>query len=82
MDELTKEQLELISSLIKLYHKGVKSVAVDQYTNLLFPSGFSINEYNEIVPKLVQSNFLNSNYDAPRDGPVISLTEMAIKRYG
>ena len=82
MDELTSEQHSLISSMVKLWHKGIRSVNVDQNTRLLFPSGFSIDKYNEIVPKLVSINLLKSTYDAPRDGAVISLTAVAIDKFG
>ncbi|WP_394176376.1 hypothetical protein [Thalassotalea litorea] len=81
MEKLTHEQVALISSLIKLLNRGIKEVNVELYASVLFSSGFNVGIYNEVVPTLVKCGLIKSSFDAPRDGPIISLTSKAIEQF-
>ena len=82
MDDLNKNQITFILSLLKLRKQGIHNVMPDQHAKVLFPSGFTISKYNEIIPKLVSEQLLTTEYGAPRDGPVISLTTKAVEQFG
>lgn len=83
MEKLTQEQRMLISSLLELLNnRGIKEVNVDLHSKSLFPKGITTQNYNEIVPALVESGHIKSGYDSPRDGPIISLTPKAIEQFG
>lgn len=69
--------------MIALSKKGASSVLVDipENSRTLFPNGFSIEKYNAVVPGLVKSGLIEQNYGAPRDGPVLKLTNKALNLY-
>ncbi len=73
---LSDDEKGLIDAMRQLYLQGVEEVVVDdpKYSQLLFPNGSSNENYNNIVPMLVQKGIINSRYDAPRDGPLLSLS--------
>lgn len=81
MYSLSENETRLINAMYVLHEKGVISVAVDipEYSKMLFPNGYCVKKYNEIVPNLVSEGFIESSYDAPRDGPILKLTDKALE---
>ena len=83
MDEmLNTDEVQFIDSMLILYNKGVSSVCIEssQNSKVLFPNGFNTDKYNQLVPALVKKGLLVSKFDSPRDGPILSLTEKAIRK--
>jgi|GEM_PF-2338588 hypothetical protein len=83
MYSLNENETLLINAMFELHEKGVISVAIDipEYSKKLFPYGCSIEKYNDLVPSLVIEGFLQSSYDAPRDGPILKLTKKALELF-
>ena len=76
---LNEEEKRIVEAIRKLHEQGIEEAAVDdpKHFKKLFPEGISIEEYNGIVPKLVQKGFIDSRYSSPREGPLLRLTKAA-----
>ena len=83
MYSLNENETLLINAMYALHEKGVISVIVDipEYSKNLFPNGYSIQKYNDLVPSLVGEGLLKSSYDEPRDGPTLKLTKKALELF-
>ena len=79
--DLNNTEIEFIHSMLKLHRQGTNSVLVDvsEHSKVLFPNGYSLEKYNQIVPALCKKGLIESHSDAPRDGPVLRLTKKALK---
>ena len=84
MYSLSEQEFIFLNAMYALHEKDVISVAVEipEYSKKLFPNGYSIQKYNDLVPGLVGEGFIKSSYDAPRDGPVLRLTDNALDLLG
>ena len=84
IENISDDEKRLIDAMCQLYAQGVDVVVVDnpKHNQLLFPNGVNNEQYNDIVPRLVQKGIVVSRYDAPRDGPLLSLTKNARDYFG
>ena len=83
MHSLNETETCFLHAMYTLHENGITSVAVDipENSKRLFPNGYSIQKHNALVPNLVSEGFIKSSYDAPRDGPVLTLTNKALELF-
>jgi len=84
MYSLNEQETSLLKAMCGLHKRGINLVSVEipEYSKLLFPNGYSVQKFNTIVPNLVSEGFINSIYEAPRDGPILRLTEKTLVLFG
>jgi hypothetical protein len=84
MYSLNEQEISFLKAMCILHKKGISLVSVElpEYSKMLFPHGYSVQKFNTIVPNLVSEGFIISNFESPRDGPILRLTEKTLERFG
>ena len=84
MYSLNEQEISLLKAMCVLHKKGISLVSVElpAYSKKLFPLGYSVQMFNAIVPNLVSEGFIYASFEAPRDGPILRLTEKTLELFG